>query len=456
LLSGATDIIAVEVNPASISLVEDFADYNGDLYGQPAVQVVTDEGRSVLRRQGFKYDLISLSQVVTLAAERSGYALTENTVYTVEAFLDYLAHLGSDGQIAIKLYDEATLTRALSTALAAFRQQGLSDAEALHHIAVFLDPRPQPPVPLILIRKTPYTREDALELGVVAERVGFVSLFLPEVWAEPPLDDVQAGRTTFTEIVERSESDISPTTDNRPFFYQFERGIPHSLAPLLWALAGIVMAGGSLLAYTQQHVTPPSLRWAPIYFAALGVGFITVEITIIQQTRLFLGHPTLAVTTVLAVLLIGGGIGSGLSGRWFTSTPAWPATGVVLLLLAWIPAWPLLSQHFQAFPPLLRVLVVVIALLPLALLMGMPFPLGLRTVGQAGDQHVALAWAVNGIMTVVGSVGAVTLAIVAGFSRVLLAGALAYALAAVLAYFILSGVRNERRSNAQNQRIASP
>jgi len=457
-LSGATEIVAVEVNPASISLVEDFAGYNGDLYGQPAVQVVTDEGRSVLRRQQVTYDLISLSQVVTLAAERSGYALTENTIYTVEAFQDYLAHLRPDGQIAIKLYDEATLTRALSTALAAFRQQGLSDAEALHHIAVFLDPRPQPPVPLMLVRKTPYTRKDALELGAVARQVGFVPLFLPEVWAEPPLDDVQAGTTTFTKTVERSESDISPVTDDRPFFYQFERGIPHSLTPLLWALAGIVVAGGGLFAYTQQPVTPPSLRWAPIYFAALGVGFITVEIAIIQQTRLFLGHPTLAVTTVLAVLLIGGGIGSGLAGRWLTSISAWPAVGVVFLLLGWILAWPLLSQRFLALPPLLRVLVVVVVLLPLALLMGMPFPLGLRAVGQAGDQHVALAWAVNGIMTVVGSAGAVTLAIVAGFSYALLAGVVAYVLAAACAHFVLrKPIANQyvKSHNAQDKRNTS-
>ena len=79
----------------------------------------------------------------------------------------------------------------------------------------------------------------------------------------------------------------------------------------------------------------------------------------------------------------------------------------------------------------------VICLLPLALFLGMPFPLGLRSVGHGGERHVALAWAVNGVMTVVGSAGAVTLAIVAGFGRVLLAGVVAYALAAVCAHFVL-------------------
>jgi hypothetical protein len=437
LQSGADEIVAVEVNPASVALVQDYADYNGNLYGQPGVRVVIDEGRSVLRREGTRYDLISLSQVTTLAAERSGYVLTENTVYTVEAFQDYLAYLRPDGQITIKLYDELTLTRALSTALAVFRRQGLSDAEALRHVTVFLDPRPQPPIPLMLVGKTPYTKEDALALGAVARQAGFVPLFLPEVWAEPPLDAVQSGKTPFTEIVEGSKSDISPTTDNRPFFYQFERGIPRRLQPLLWSLIGLVAVGVAWLALAQRSFNQTWLRWSPAYFAALGVGYIATEVAIIQQTRLFLGHPTLAVTTVLVTLLIGSGIGSGLAGRWAdpnaSSVPVWPAVGVTLLILMRIPIWRWLNQQLISTHSLWRVLIVVGSVWPLALLMGMPFPLGLRAVGRAGDRQVALSWAINGVMTVVGSAGAVTLALAAGFRGVLLMGTTAYALAAVLA-----------------------
>ncbi len=438
--SEAAEIVAVEVNPASVSLVEAFAAYNGGLYGQPGVRILIDEGRSVLRREGRKYDLLSLSQVTTLAAERSGYALTENTVYTVEAFGDYLEHLQPTGQIAIKLYDEPTLTRALSTALAAFRQQGLTDAEALGHVMAFVDPRPESPVPLLLIRKTAYTEDDVLTLGAVARQVGFMPLFLPGVWARPPLDAVEAGTTPFSEIVAQSDSDISPPTDDRPFFYQFERGIPRSLAPLLWSMAAVVIGGGGVVVYSQRKLAQKRLRLAPAYFAALGVGFIVVEVALIQQTRLFLGHPTLAVATVLAVLLVGGGLGSGLAARWARSQagtiPAWPAVGVLLMLLVWLLAWPVLGGYFRAAVTAGRVLVVVVGLLPLALLMGMPFPLGLRAVGRAGDHHVALGWAVNGVMTVVGSVSAVMLALTFGFSRVLMLGGAAYALAAGLAYLI--------------------
>jgi hypothetical protein len=220
------------------------------------------------------------------------------------------------------------------------------------------------------------------------------------------------------------------------------------MRPLLWSLIGLVLVGVGWLAHAQRSVKQAWLRWTPAYFAALGVGYIAIEIAVIQQTRSFLGHPTLAVTTVLATLLIGGGIGSGLAGRWadpdVRSIPVWPAVGVTLLVLMRIPIWPWLNQHLLSSAPLIRVLVVVVSLSPLALLMGMPFPLGLRAVGHASDRHVALGWAVNGVMTVVGSAGAVTLALVAGFSRVLLVGTMAYVLAAALAVATARGTTPNR------------
>lgn len=439
LRSGAEEIVAVEVNRASVELVEAYADYNGDLYAQEGVRVVFDEGRSVLRREDRRYDLIFMSQVVTLAAERSGYALVEESTYTVEAFQDYLDHLNPEGQVALKLYDEATLTRALSTALAVLRRRGLSDAEAIRHVIALLDPRADSPVPLLIVRNTPFTAEESLALGSVARRIGFVPLFLPQVLAQPPLDAVEAGDVPYSDIIAEAESDIAPTTDDRPFFYQFERGVPANLRPLLIGLAVLIVAGAALVLPLQQRARRRAgasfWRWSPLYFAALGLGFMALEVGFIQQTRLFLGHPTLTVTTVLATLLVVGGLGSGAAGRWLRPTarpPAWPVIAVALLAVAWTLLWPTLSQSFLAAGRSVRVAVVVASLAPLALFMGMPFPLGLRHVGHTDRQSVALAWAVNGVTTVAGSVLAIAVAIVAGFSRVLAAGILAYALAAAV------------------------
>jgi hypothetical protein len=446
LQSEAAEIVAVEVNPASVEMVEAMSAYNGDLYGRPEVRVLVDEGRSVLRREGRSYDLIFLSQLVTLSAERSGYALVENTTFTVEAFGDYLDHLNPGGQIALKLYDEPTLSRALSTILAAWRQRGLSDAAALERVLVLLDRNGEEPVPLLLARNEPFGRDEALSLGSVARDVGFSPLFLPGLLARPPLDAVASGEIPFDEVVADADIDLSPTSDNRPFFYQFERGIPTSLQPLLWGVAAVIVAGGLLLFWRQRQTQPATLRWAPLYFASLGMGFIAVEVAIIQQTRLFLGHPTLAVTVVLAVLLIGGGLGSGLAGRrpagGGVSLAFWPTAAVALLGLLWLALWPLLSQTFLAAALPLRVAVVAVSLLPLSLFLGMPFPLALRAVGRAGSRHVAMAWAVNGVMTVAGSVLGVTIALLAGFNAVLLLGSAAYVVATLLALVLQPAVNS--------------
>jgi hypothetical protein len=432
--SGAQSIVAVEVNPGSVQLVESLSEYNNDLYGAASVRIIIDEGRSVLRREDQPYDLISLSQVVTLAAERSGYALTENTIYTTEAFNDYLDHLTPDGQIALKLYDEITLTRALATALAALNQRGLSDQEALQHVAAYLDTRANPPIPLLMVRSTAYDREELVIDGAIAREVGFTPLYLPGVLAQSPLDAVEAGERPFAEIIAESEEDISPTTDNQPFFFQFDRGIPETLNIPLVSIGVLTIAGFVLLIiFHPRRVLPASWR-SHGYFAGLGIGFMTVEIAIIQQVRLFLGHPTLAVTVVLAVLLIGGGIGSRLSERW-TAPRRSIALAIVGVLIVWIAIWPLLSQQFRSAPSSARILVVVISLLPLAGLMGMPFPLGLRATAQEGDQMIALAWAINGVMTVAGTVLAMTLALVAGFNSVLFLGALSYTSVAIMARY---------------------
>lgn len=440
LQSGAGEIMGVEVNPASVALVQDYADYNGNIYGRSNVTIIVDDGRSVLQRNDSQYDLIFLSQLVTLAAERNGYALVENSAFTVEAFGEYLDHLTPSGQLSLKLYDEPTLTRALSTALAALRRRGLttSDQEGLRHTIALLDGNSQPPIPLLIVRPTPFTREDSLSLGAVAQQVGFTPLFLPEVIAQPPLDRVATGEISFAAVVADSDNDLSPTTDNRPFFYQFERGIPQTLQPLLiGAIILIVLSAGLVIIYQRRVFTQLGTMAFPLYFAGLGLGFILIEIGIIQKTRLFLGHPTTATTVVLATLLIGGGVGSGLGGRIRKAKHGFimaPLLMVIVFLALWLLLWPVLETQFLGMSPYIRVLIVIITIIPLGLVMGIPFPLGLQEVAGWDKRQVALAWSVNGLMSVLGSIFAVALAIQFGFTYVLLIGGAAYGLAAVATY----------------------
>lgn len=438
LQSGAKRITAVEVNAASTEMVKAWGGYNGSIYDRPEVTVIAGDGRSVIRQSGEKYDLIYLSQVVTLAAERGGYALSENTIYTEEAFSDYLDHLDADGLIALKLYDEVTLTRALSTALASLRGRGLDDQQALQHLMAFVDGQSSPPAPLLLIGATAFREDDSLVLGAIARDVGFSPVLLPHVLVQPPLDAVASGAQSFDVIIADSEANIAPATDNRPYFFQFEKGIPSSLAASV-ALAGAAIAVVTLAIGRQwRRASTLVQRGYPMLFGMLGIGFITLEIYAIQQTRLFLGHPTFAITLVLVIYLVGGGLGSGLSqafsSQFIERRPQLATAAVLILSIIWSWLWSPLSAHFIAETVMTRAIVAALSLLPLALCMGVPFPQALKVLGSQDKPQVALAWSINGLMTVVGSILAVALSITDGFSAVLWLGAAAYmAATAILA-----------------------
>jgi|GEM_PF-1882572 len=436
----ATDITAVEVNPQSVQLVEDYADYSGDLYNQPAVTVAVDEGRSVLRRSDKLYDLIFLSQVVTLTSERAGYAMTENSVFTLEAFSEYLSHLTPDGYLSIKLYDEITMSRALSLAISALKQdQNLSDIQALDHIVAMLDPSTSPPTPLLMIKKSAFTEDEVVGIGRISQRIGFATLFLPGIQADPPLDAVVNEVNTFDDVIDISPADLSAPIDDRPFFYQFDRGLPDELETLVIILAIVLTIVLILLIIYYAIVRVPKLPSNVVYFSALGSGFMLVEIALIQQTRLLIGHPTLAVALVIAVLLIGGGLGS-MVYRYLvpdlTQLSIKPLLLIIALVAVWQFMWSAVSAQVIGADPIIRIGAVIVMILPLGLAMGIPFPAGLTVAGQTDKRLVTLAWGMNGIFSVVGSVLAIVVAISVGFSMVFWVAVAFYTVATLAILFV--------------------
>src|SRR5262249_46330373 len=104
LVFGARHVDAVEINPiiANNVMRGQFAEFSGGIYSNPRISVTIDDGRSFVRRADGRYDVIQASLVDTWAATAAGaYTLTENTLYTVEAFNDYLDHLTDDGMLTI-------------------------------------------------------------------------------------------------------------------------------------------------------------------------------------------------------------------------------------------------------------------------------------------------------------------------------------------------------------------
>jgi hypothetical protein len=155
----------------------------------------------------------------------------------------------------------------------------------------------------------------------------------------------------------------------------------------------------------------------------------------IQYTRLFIGHPTLSVTTILAALLISGGLGSAFYHRYDILTFDWRVLALIAAaIVVWGIAWQAISASLLGLPTIGRVLVVGLSIAPVGFVMGMPFAAGLRIVGEMHPYYVALAWSINGVMTVAGSIIAVALAITAGYGMSLTMGVLAYGVCAIVAW----------------------
>jgi hypothetical protein len=176
---------------------------------------------------------------------------------------------------------------------------------------------------------------------------------------------------------------------------------------------------------------------AIVYFACLGVGFMLVEISLIQRLVLYLGYPVLTLSVLLFALLLGGGFGSLISQRWGSDRARTVATfataGVVVYgILLQLYQQPLIAATLGA-DIRLRSLLTILMLLPLGFALGMPFPTGLRAIGRRAEKFVPWMWGVNGLMSVVGSVGAMIIAKYFGFHTTLLAGWAIYALACALA-----------------------
>jgi len=424
--AGGGEITAAELNSGGLELVSSLAPEVGNNYD--GVDLISQEGRLALTRSGL-YDLIFLSHVVTGSAELRTQALSENTLYTRDAFRLYLEHLTPAGQLALKLYDEVTLTRALTTAVQVLSEGGATEAEALNHLVALLDTSGARPVPLLLVRQEAVSREEAVRLGRLAEEQGYALLLLPHLLYPPHLEAVAEGSGTLEAVIQDSSANIRPTTDNRPFFFLFAG--PPRLLGILLALSLVLLLGLTMLsAHVFQGAASAlaGLRGG-VLFAALGTGFMLAEIYVLQRSQLVIGHPTQTLSWVLAVLLVSSSLGSLLlSGRGKLKTTLPLSCAVIAAALG---TWGIWGRGLETPFPLL------VSLVPLGVVLGVPLAAALRTLSP---QQVALAWAVNGVGSVFGSVLALTLATQLGYHAVLVSSIGCYGLAALIVL-----ISNERR-----------
>jgi len=436
LLGGVKAITAVEINPGSVKAVKKFSSFNGNIYDFSNVKIFLGDGRSFVKRSQERYDIIYLSLVYTQAASMIGYPLAENYIFTKEAFVDYLDHLDKDGRVVMLLHDSEDLMKVFVTAISVLGDKGVSPENASKHMVIindFMGIRDPDLVhmPLFILKESPFTPEEAtvvLKTALVLEKI---PLFIPYVYEEGPYSLIGT-KTGLKEFISHSVINLKPAVDDSPFFYNFNKGVPPLLRTLL--LISLFLAGAFFIpSYTRRKhknsQAVPDIFHFLLYFTCLGVGFMLIEVALIQKFILFLGYPTLAFSVTLFSILLGGGLGSLSSNfmeRRLTRKISLIALGIAAMVIAYLFGLPFLLDRFLSSSILARSLITMATTFPLGFLMGVPFPTGLRILNDFFSEDIAWMWAVNAVMSVVGSILAVIIAILFGFTWALLAGAVAY------------------------------
>jgi predicted membrane-bound spermidine synthase len=430
LAAGSEKVTAVEMNPLMLRFARHFGARAGNLYDHPRVEAVLSEGRTFIRRTSRLFDVILMGFVDSWAAVASGgLSLSENHLYTVEAFRDYYDHLTPDGQIVILRWD-VDAPRLVSNAVAL-----LGPEEAGRRVAVLLERRPgdreDPPQMVFMLKKRPFTAEESARMAGWA---GVRPVIVPGVQVEEPYASLFAGRMGLAEYVAQASSRVEPVFDDRPFFFARSKpwGLPRKMQDaflrILLPILGLCLL---FLVFGKPKGEPAGPYAASVaYFASLGLGFIAVELALLQHLTLLLGHPIFTLSILLFTLLASGGLGSGASGRFRFRLPA-VCLAVAGLAAAYALALPRVVPLLLALPLGARIAIAIAVVAPLGFLMGMPFPRGLSATGVGPFPAPPFYWGLNGIFSVVGSMGTMAAAVVFGFTWAMLGGAALYLVAAM-------------------------
>jgi len=465
---GASRVDAVEVNGQLIELVrQEFGEFSGFLYADPRVRVHLSEARGFVAASPQQWDLIQIALLDSFGASAAGlHALSENYLYTVEAFKEYLRRLRTGGILAttrwIKLPPRDGL-KMFATAVAALEQSGITNPS--DHLVLIRGWNTS----TLLVRNQPFTDNELDQLRQFCRERWFDLAYYPGILERETNRYNQLQQPWFYQAAknlldDRREAwfreykfDLRPATDDRPYFFHFlkwgslaeifslrgqgglpllEQGYLILVATLVQAvLASLVLVLLPLLIDRRGRQKKQSGLWRVfVYFLAIGFAFMLVEIAFIQKFILFLSHPLYAVAVVLSAFLMFAGLGSVISGRWANKSPLYPVVaGIAMLALLYLYLLPPLFQQLISLPDSAKIGISAALIAPLAFLMGMPFPLGLSQVAQISPSWVPWAWAINGCASVMGAVLATLLAIHAGFMVVVLVAVLLYFLAAATA-----------------------
>lgn len=472
---GATHVDAVELNPQIVTLVRDeHAGFSGQIYQNERVTLITAESRGFLASTDRTYDLVQLPILDSYGASATGlHALGEDYLYTIEAFDEYLRHLAPDGFLAVTRWvrnPPRDSLKVFATAVQALDRLGVETIG--QRLALVRGWQTS----TLLVKNGPFTGEELAKIRRFCHQRSFDVAWLPDMslqeanhlnilskpWfflgAEALLGD------TKEQFLSDYKFNLNPSTDNQPFFFNFfrwrtlpeiasrygEGGVPlldTGYLVLIATLVQAIIASTVLilvpLLFTRGQSTSGAalIRRSRIlvYFAALGPGFLFIEIAFIQKLTLFLHHPLYAIAVSLTAFLIFAGLGSSYAQRKIKANSndvqqagiGVPVAVLVLLCGIYIASLSALFSHLIQLPDLVRIVISILVIAPLGFCMGMPFPLGLWQLGKHEPILIPWAWGINGCASVISTILATLVAIHYGFNVVVASAAAFYVIAAL-------------------------
>lgn len=463
-INGQRKIIGIEINPTIAKLGREiYSDYNGHIFEKPGIQLMVDDGRNFVSHAKEKFDIIHLSNVDSFVASSSGaFTFVENSLYTVEAFKDYYNHLKDNGVLwlarwrTLENYSTETF-RVLTGVVQALKESGVDKPE--QQIIILESKRKIPwRQSIILLKKTPFLTEEIEAIDNLREKMNLTWLHHPQRRTENELDQYLFASDKGA-CLRQYPFRVDPPRDDCPFFYNFLKPINYVFTPLapetpftypvfmfksLFAIIFVLVLFAIFipLLFCKRNFSnsePIYYQWGYLfYFACLGLGFMLVEIPLIQKFIIFLGQPIYAIAVILAALLIFSGIGSLLSGRFSEEVTLWRLNNVLLILcftlVIYIFGLSFVFESFLGVSLFFRFCIAIVLILPLGLLMGMAFPMGIRLLEKDGHAMIPWVWGINGACSVLGSVVAWGLSLNFGYTITLWTATLVYA----TGYFIIA------------------
>jgi len=457
---GAKEITAMDVNNVQISLlkeVEPFKSYAG-LSELPGLKLVHSEARSWFSRNRESFDLIQMSLIDTWAATGAGaFALSENGLYTTDAFKVFLDDLDEDGILTVSRWytDDATseTERLLAVAVKALFDSGAQKPR--EHIFIARSGL----IATLVLSKLPFTQEQLDALHRQAAKYTFDVLISPrhEKSSQPAFDKILnvADAAALHKLAAENPFDISPPDDNRPFFFnQVRLGNPLAVLKLVqdnsnqgimgharatlnlylilgFALFMVVFAILRPLFSATAGADRKYIAAGTAWFLLIGLGFMLLEVALLQRMSIFLGHPVYGLSVVLFSLVLSTGLGSLLSERIPLGDAKRRTAWIVLTAGLAVALSFLLGPAFGFFAEAdlpLRAAVCIGLAVPLGLMLGFGFPTGMGLVKAIDEKPSAWFWGINGAAGVMGSALAVALNIALGLHCTIILGGLCYAL----------------------------